>query len=373
MVARLLNSLSTSPSGVHLRLAMFVDRAIITVKAGDGGDGAVSFYRGKAQPKGGPDGGDGGKGGDIVFYADPGLNTLYDFRGLRDWKAKDGENGRRKQQFGANAPDLVIKVPPGTLVFNDETGDLIHDMAPNERVVIARGGKGGYGNEHLKSPTNQTPRTASSGQPGEFFRLRLDLKLIADVGLVGRPNAGKSTLLKALTRADPKIGDYPFTTLSPQLGIAELDASRRIVLADLPGLIEGAARGAGLGHEFLRHIDRTRAIVHVLDVQPTDGTTPGENYRAIRKELEAYSMALGDKPELIVLNKIDLLGDDERDAAIKAARRSLPRESDVLAISGAAHIGLQEMLQHLWTMLHGDQMPAGWPTTPGETERAGSR
>ncbi len=341
---------------------MFVDRAFITVRAGDGGDGCVSFYRGKGMPKGGPNGGNGGKGGDVVFHADPGLNTLYDFRGLRDWKAKPGEPGRGKQQYGAAAPDLIIKVPPGTMVFDDATGDLIHDMKPNETAVIARGGKGGFGNEHFKTSIHQAPREFTPGEAGEFFRLRLELKLIADIGLVGKPNAGKSTLLKSLTRADPKIANYPFTTLGPQLGIAEVDPSRRLVLADLPGLIEGAAQGAGLGHEFLRHIERTRVIVHLLDAVPDGDETPIDNYRAIRHELQQHSAALAAKPELVVLNKLDLFDETEQRDAIADLKRQLPQDTEVLGISGAARMNLSALLERLWTLAYGDTIPSGWPT-----------
>lgn len=340
---------------------MFVDRALITVKAGDGGDGCVSFRRAKAEPKGGPNGGDGGRGGDVIFWGDTGLNTLYEFRGLRDWKAQNGESGRGKQQFGAGAPDLIVRVPPGTMVFNDDTGELIHDVKPDERVVIARGGKGGYGNEHFKTSVHQTPFEFTPGAPGEFFRLRLELKLIADVGLVGKPNAGKSTLLKALTRADPKIANYPFTTLSPQLGIAEIDPERRLVLADLPGLIEGASEGAGLGLEFLRHIERTKVILHVLDAAPEDGSSPAQNYKTIRAELANHSQALAEKAELIALNKMDLLDDDAQRDALKALRRALPRDAEILATSGGTHAGLRPMLERLWTILHGESArPAGW-------------
>lgn len=347
---------------------MFVDRALITVKAGDGGDGCVSFRRAKAEPKGGPNGGDGGRGGDVVLWADTGLNTLYEFRGLRDWKAQCGEPGRGKQQFGAGAPDLVIRLPPGTMVFNDDTGELIHDMKPDERVVIARGGKGGYGNEHFKTSVHQTPFEFTPGAPGEFFRLRLELKLIADVGFVGKPNAGKSTLLKALTRADPKIANYAFTTLSPQLGIAEIDPERRLVLADLPGLIEGASGGAGLGLEFLRHIERTRVILHVLDASPEDGSAPATNYAVIREELARYSQALAEKQELVVLNKIDLLGDAEQRDMLKVLRRAVSRDTEVLAISGGTRAGLRPLLDRLWSMLHDDgPRPSGWADAPSRS------
>ncbi|MCG3122736.1 MAG: GTPase ObgE/CgtA [Phycisphaerales bacterium] len=336
---------------------MFVDRAIITVRAGKGGDGCVAFRREKGEPKGGPNGGDGGKGADVVLVAEDGMHTLYDFRGVPALEAKDGDPGGGKQCHGADAPDLIVKLPPGTLVYNDQTGELMTDLKPADRVVIAKGGKGGWGNEHFKSSTNQTPRRATPGAPGESFRLRFELKLIADVGFVGLPNAGKSTLLAALTRATPKIADYPFTTLSPQLGISELDAMRRIVMADIPGLIEGAAQGAGLGLDFLRHIERTRVLVHLLDAQPPDGTTPAQNYRTVRHELTQYSEALASKPELIVLNKIDLLMPEEVEVAVKSLARELdvdPRVG-VLAISGAANTNLRPLLDKLWAMLH----PAG--------------
>ncbi len=348
---------------------MFVDQAIITVRAGKGGDGHVSFRREKAEPKGGPDGGDGGDGGDVVVLAEDGLSTLYDFKGNPLWFARDGENGGRKQCHGANAPDLTIKLPPGTLLINQASGELVHDLKPGEQVVLARGGKGGFGNEHFKSATNQTPRTASPGRPGEELVVRLELKLIADVGLIGMPNAGKSTLLAALTRATPKIAPYPFTTLSPQLGIAELDATRRIVLADIPGLIEGASRGAGLGLDFLRHVERTRYLVHLLDCAPPDGSDPAANYLAIREELARYSQALADKPELIVLSKTDLLGDEgEVRGAIKdlARRLGVRADRDVIGVSGATREGLGPLLERLWAELastrrgHEPAAPGPW-------------
>lgn len=343
---------------------MFVDELTITVQAGDGGDGCVSFRRAKYVPKGGPDGGDGGKGGDVLFHADTGLNTLIDFRGVRHWSATNGEPGRSKQQHGADGADRVIKVPPGTLVYDNETGELIHDMQPNETVVIARGGRGGFGNERYKSPTNQAPRKATPGEPGQRLDLRLELKLIAEIGLIGKPNAGKSTLLKALTRATPKIADYPFTTLNPQLGIAEIDPDRRLVFADIPGLIEGAASGAGLGHDFLRHIDRTRVLLHLLDARPLDGSTPADNYRAIRAELAGYSADIAEKPELIALNKTDLFAtEEEAREAVRALRSELRlgAETDVVPISGATGTGMIPLLEALWTMIHpaGEEV-AGW-------------
>lgn len=332
---------------------MFVDRATITVKAGDGGNGCVSFRREKYVPKGGPDGGDGGDGGDVVFVADENINTLLDFQGRPEWKAKSGDAGRFKQQYGLAGGDLLIRVPPGTMIFNDETGELIVDLGPAQQHIVAKGGKGGRGNDRFKTSTNQAPKTAEPGGRGEIFRVRLELKLIADVGIVGLPNAGKSTLLSVVTDAHPKIADYPFTTLTPQLGIAELDQKRRLVLADIPGLIEGAAEGHGLGHEFLRHVERTRVLVHLVDVAPVDGGDPIANYRLIREELGRYSSLLAEKPELIVLNKADLIGDDAAKELRDRFRRELKlgRGEELLVISGATRQGTREMLEHLWTMV----------------------
>jgi GTP-binding protein len=254
-----------------------------------------------------------------------------------------------KKMYGKGGEDLVIPVPPGTMVFDRDKQLLIADLNEAEkRIVIARGGKGGRGNWHFKSPTNQAPRFAEPGTEGEERNLRLELKLIADVGLVGMPNAGKSTLLRAVSAARPKVADYPFTTLEPQLGIAELTGDRRIVIADIPGLIEGAQHGAGLGHAFLRHIERTKIIVHLLDLYPMDGSDPAENYRKIRGELEAFSPALASKRELIAANKMDLAVDDE---ALEKLMSALP-EKEILAISGATHQGLEQLLETLWSMLY---------------------
>lgn len=352
---------------------MFVDQAIITIRAGAGGNGCVAFRRELGEPKGGPNGGNGGDGGSVILQAEDGLHTLYDFRGLVLWTAQNGEPGGAKQCTGKNGRDCIIRLPPGTLAYNAKTGDLIHDLKPGERVVVAKGGKGGWGNEHFKSPSNQTPRHADPGEPGEELELRLELKLIADVGFVGKPNAGKSTLLAALTRANPKIADYPFTTLSPQLGITELDPERRLVLADIPGLIEGASDGAGLGHDFLRHIDRTRVIVHLLDLAPADGSDPVENYRVVRHELASHSKALGDKPELIVLNKTDLFADDkERKAAIARVCKGLGLVPgrDTVEISGAARKNLRPLLERLWLLVHpeGGKTP-GWKSASAAADQ----
>jgi GTP-binding protein len=334
---------------------MFVDQAAIWVRAGSGGAGAVSFRREKYVPKGGPDGGNGGDGGSVIAFGDENVNTLFDFQGRHHWEAQNGEDGRATQQSGAAGSDLVIRMPPGTLVFAQDTGELICDLKAGDRVVIAQGGRGGWGNEHYKRSTNQAPRRADAGEPGQERNLRLELKLIAEVGIIGLPNAGKSTLLAAITKATPRIADYPFTTLSPQLGVAELDPTRRIILADIPGLIEGAAQGAGLGHDFLRHVERTRVLVHLLDAAPLDESDPGENYRTIRNELQEYSPLLAEKQEFIVLNKLDLIPDpaDQRKLVEKLRKTLRLGHSDhVLLISGAARQGLRELLEHLWSTLH---------------------
>ncbi|MBX3408345.1 MAG: GTPase ObgE [Phycisphaeraceae bacterium] len=342
---------------------MFVDTALITVRAGDGGAGAVSFRREKFDPKGGPDGGNGGDGGSVIFVAEEGMSTLFDFRHQRLWSAQPGDPGGRKQCSGSAGADLEIKVPPGTLVYNHDTGEIMHDIRPGDRVVVAKGGRGGFGNEHFKRSTNQTPRTAEPGEAGEQFNVRLELKLIADVGIVGKPNAGKSTLLAALTAATPKIANYPFTTLSPQLGVAELDGTRRIVLADIPGLIEGASQGAGLGHDFLRHIERTRILLHLVELAPEDGTNPAENYRVIRAELAGYSRELAERREIIVFNKADLFTtEEERRQAVNDLCRELDLvpERDALVISGASRLGLTELLERLWKELHPSAEVSGW-------------
>lgn len=333
---------------------MLADRALIHVRAGHGGPGCVSFRREKYAPKGGPDGGNGGDGGDVIAFADHNVHTLLDFRGQHHWDAENGAPGMGKNMSGLAGKSVTLLLPPGVMIFDDATGELIADLTPGETRVIAKGGKGGWGNAHFKGALNQTPRESTPGDRGEEFSLRLELKLIADVGLVGKPNAGKSTLLAALTRARPKVADYPFTTLEPQLGIAELDAERRIVVADIPGLIEGASEGAGLGHDFLRHIERTRALVHLLDVAPSDGSTPAENYRAIRKELFDYSPVLAEKEEIIALNKLDLIPDEaERKDAVKKLRAELKlgRDTEVYGVSGAAAIGLRALLEAMWKRL----------------------
>ncbi len=327
---------------------MFVDEAVIHVKAGDGGNGCVSFRREKYIPKGGPDGGDGGNGGSVIFVADAGKDTLLDFAGRHHWKAERGEAGQGKKMYGHGGADLVINVPVGTLIYDAEHHTLLTDLdVPEKRITLCRGGKGGRGNFHFRTPVNQTPRYAEPGTEGGERMLKLELKLIADVGLVGMPNAGKSTLLRCVSAARPKVADYPFTTLDPQLGIVDLVGDRRMVFADIPGLIEGAQHGAGLGHAFLRHIERTHAIVHLLDLYPPDNSDPADNYRTIRAELEAFSPVLATKPEIIAANKMDLAIDDE---ALLKLRADLGGKT-VHAISGVSRQGVEPLLETIWRML----------------------
>ena len=437
---------------------MFIDETTVYVRSGKGGDGCVSYLRMKYIPKGGPDGGDGGRGGDVILLADPNVETLQDFTGRHHWRAGNGQPGGPKQQTGANGEDVTLHLPPGTLVYRqplprravdavaqaDEARDPLMEMLgladvpdpeaavaamqrfdrdfdpndrdyfnrdpdnnandaaesadgqaadhsdhdhsdhdypdhidaanptpdtpdtpntpdptreefvidldePGRRYVVARGGKGGFGNEHFKSPTNQAPDHATPGEPAQEYRLRLELKLVADVGLVGKPNAGKSTLLSRISRASPKIADYPFTTLAPQLGIATLSNHRRLVVADIPGLIENASQGAGLGTRFLRHVERTRVLIHLLDADPLDRSDPADNYRAIRRELEAHSPALAAKPELIALSKMDLHATEaDRRVAVELLADALGRDpADILPISSATGLGLDALLERV--------------------------
>jgi len=327
---------------------MFVDRAEIYVRGGKGGDGCLSFRREKYVPKGGPDGGDGGHGGSVFAVATPDVATLLDFAGKHHWIAQDGEGGMGKNMSGKAGRDLTLRLPLGTLIYDRDLDLLIKDLAdPGENICIAAGGRGGRGNARFASSTHQTPREYEKGGDGEERWLRLELKLIADVGIVGLPNAGKSTLLSRLSKARPKVADYPFTTLQPQLGIVELSNHRRMVLADIPGLIEGAHKGAGLGVEFLRHVERTRVILHLIDVaSDLSPVAPAEAYRIIRNELAQYSPVLAEKEELIVANKIDLTGGRENaDSLARAIDRP------VLPISAVAGVGLSEMEEKLWRII----------------------
>ncbi len=285
---------------------MFVDKAKIKIKAGDGGDGAVSFHREKYVAAGGPDGGDGGKGGDIVFAVDDNFSTLIDFRYKRKYFADNGEPGGRKNSSGKSAEDLVIKVPRGTLVRDALTGRLIADISMDEPQIIAKGGKGGKGNQHFATPTRQIPRFSKPGFVGESFEVILELKLLADVGLVGFPNVGKSTLISVVSAAKPKIANYHFTTLTPVLGVVKVDEGKSFVMADIPGLIEGASDGVGLGHEFLRHVERCRLIVHVVDVSGIEGRDPKEDFEIINKELKNFSEELSERPQIVAANKCDM-------------------------------------------------------------------
>lgn len=323
----------------------------------------MSFRREKYVPKGGPDGGDGGDGGSVILVGDPSMDTLVNFTAKPHYRAKNGMPGMGKSMTGANGEDCEVKVPLGTLVYHKETSEFLYDICEaGQRVIVASGGKGGFGNEHFKSSTNQAPRETVPGEPGEEQILRLDLKLIADIGLIGLPNAGKSTLLRAISAATPKVADYPFTTLKPLLGIAELTDERRLVVADIPGLIEGAAQGAGLGHSFLRHIERTQILVHLIDILPIDGTDPINNYKMIRKELFDYSVPLAEKPEIIVFNKIDLLPNKEETNEIIQRfinRIGLEPDEKPLPISAVSKQGTQSLLEACWNKL-GKTPLAGW-------------
>jgi len=319
---------------------MFYDETDITVKAGDGGDGCVAFRREKYVPFGGPAGGDGGKGGDVLLTVDPHLNTLYRFSKHRHFKAKNGQHGRGKNQHGAAGADIRVPVPPGTVVYDADAEELLGDLTePGEELTVAQGGRGGKGNARFATSTNQAPRIAEHGESGQERNLHLELKLLADVGVVGMPNAGKSTLLAAVTAARPKIAPYPFTTLQPNLGVVVLDDRTEFVLADIPGLIEGASEGKGLGHEFLRHIERTRVLIHLLDGLSAD---PLADFAAINQELAAFGHGLAEKPQLIALNKLDEPQVRQRWPEIEKALKAQGHEP--MAISALAREGTQELL-----------------------------
>ena len=338
----------------------FVDVARIVIKAGKGGDGAVSFHREKFVAAGGPDGGDGGRGGNVVFVADDNLSTLMDFRYKRKYAAAPGENGSGSRCTGKNAPDLVIRVPRGTVIRDAASGLVMADISGDEPVVVARGGKGGWGNTHFASPTRQIPRFAKPGLPGEEFEVRLELKLIADVGLIGFPNVGKSTLLSKISAAKPKIANYHFTTLSPNLGVVKF-YDRSFVAADIPGLIEGAAAGAGLGHDFLRHIERTRMLVHVVDISGVEGRDPLEDFEKINAELAAYSEVLASSPQIVALNKCDIFGAEENIARFRE-RCFLP----VFTIEAITGKGTRELIEGIFSVL--ETLPPAEPIPADEFE-----
>lgn len=333
---------------------MFVDEVEIRVEAGKGGDGCVSFRREKYVPRGGPDGGDGGSGGSILLVARHGVDSLGALAHRKHWNAESGQRGGGANCHGADADDLVVHVPPGTIVYDAQEGYVLKDLAGDgDRVVAAQGGKGGKGNTRFKSATNRAPRQSTPGEPGEVRTLRLELKMIADVGLVGKPNAGKSTLLSRLSRARPEIASYPFTTKRPNLGRVQIDLDRSFILADIPGLIEGAHEGVGLGHEFLRHIERAGILVHLVEPEPTDGTEPLVNYHTIRNELELHDPGLGLRPEIVAVTKADLPGAAE---VREALRRELGR--DVLLLSAVTGAGLNDLVAAIARTLDGG--PKAW-------------
>ena len=334
---------------------MFADRAKILIRSGKGGDGHVSFRRELYVPNGGPDGGDGGRGGDVIFEVDEGLNTLYEYRHKRKFNAQDGEERGKRRCHGTDGSDIILKVPEGTIIREAESGKVIADMSgDNRRQVILQGGRGGAGNMHFATSTMQVPKYAQPGVPAQELEVLLELKVIADVGLVGFPNVGKSTFLSRVTNAQPKIANYHFTTLNPNLGVVDLSGAPGFVIADIPGLIEGASEGVGLGHEFLRHIERTRVLIHIVDAASTEGRDPVADIYAINKELEAYNEEIAARPQVIAANKIDALGDDEE--PIQRLKDEFePKGIRVFPISAVAGKGLKELLYYVRELL--DQAP----------------
>jgi GTP-binding protein len=328
----------------------FVDEATIDVVAGDGGGGCASFRREKFIPFGGPNGGDGGRGGSIHVVADPNLNTLIDYRYARRHEARNGEAGRGSDQFGAAGDDIVLRMPVGTILTDLETGQVVGELLiPGERLLICKGGDGGFGNLHFKTSTNRAPRQKTPGWPGEQKKLRLELRVLADVGLLGMPNAGKSTLIAAISNARPKIADYPFTTLHPNLGVVRVGPEQSFVVADIPGLIEGAAEGAGLGHQFLRHLQRTRLLLHLVDMAPfDDGIDPVAQARAIVKELKKYDPALHAKPRWLVLNKMDMVDADHRVALVRDFVKRVRSKAPVFEVSALTREGLEPLLKAIY-------------------------
>ncbi len=324
---------------------VFVDKAKINIKAGNGGNGCVSFRREKYVPAGGPDGGDGGRGGNIIFVVDSGMSTLMDFRYKKKYKAQNGEDGRSTKSSGRDAEDTIIKVPPGTIVKDIETDLIIADMVETDQTfIVAKGGKGGWGNQHFATPTRQAPKFAKSGEPGEEKEIILELKLLADVGLIGFPNVGKSTLLSVVSEARPKIANYHFTTLEPNLGVVNLGQGNSFVLADIPGLIEGAHSGVGLGHQFLRHVERTRLFIHVVDVSGIEGRDPIVDFDAVNKELKEYNASLLERPQIVAANKMDLPGAEEQYEIFKNTIEE--RGYKVFGISAATNKGVKELMHY---------------------------
>ncbi len=331
----------------------FVDEATIDVAAGDGGNGCASFRHEKYKEFGGPDGGDGGRGGHVLAIADASLNTLVDFRFTRRFEARRGEHGKGSDMFGIKGDDIVLKMPVGTIITNAETGEVLHELLePGEQITLAKGGDGGFGNMHFKSSTNRSPRKKTPGWVGERFTLQLELKVLADVGLLGMPNAGKSTLIAAVSNARPKIADYPFTTLHPNLGVVRVAPEKSFVVADVPGLIEGASEGAGLGHQFLRHLQRTRVLLHLVDVAPfDDAVDPVVQAKAIVSELKKFDQELYEKPRWLVLNKLDMVPVDEREALVKDIVKRLKFKGPVFEISALTREGCERLVQSVYEYL----------------------
>lgn len=331
----------------------FVDEVLIEVAAGDGGNGCASFLREKYKEFGGPDGGDGGRGGHIYALADNSLNTLIDFRYTRKFIAKRGQHGMGSDKFGAAGDDLILKMPVGTVISDADTGKVLFELLePDEKIQIAKGGDGGFGNMHFKSSTNRAPRQKTLGYEGERKKLKLELKVLADVGLLGMPNAGKSTFIAAVSNARPKIADYPFTTLYPNLGVVRIGVEQSFVVADIPGLIEGASEGAGLGHQFLRHLQRTRLLLHVVDLAPFDGTDPVEQAQAIVAELKKYDKDLYEKPRWLVLNKIDMIPQEERQAKIQDFIQRFSWKGEVHQISALTREGCTQLARDCYNHIH---------------------
>lgn len=329
---------------------MFIDKAKIFIKAGKGGNGAISFRREKYIAAGGPDGGDGGKGGNVVFRVELGMTTLMDFKYKRKYAAQNGEDGMRRRRKGRSGDDIIISVPQGTIVKDAKSGRIIADLStPDKDYILARGGNGGWGNDHFATAVRQTPNFAKNGQPGDEREIILELKLLADVGLVGFPNVGKSTILSRTTKADPKIANYHFTTLEPNLGVVDLGDHRSFVLADIPGIIEGASEGVGLGHEFLRHIERTRILIHVVDVSSIEGRNPIEDFDIINSELSKYDMSLEDRPQIIAANKTDIIQDENVYNEFLAEMKK--RGYEVYPISAATGAGVDELMQKVYEEL----------------------
>lgn len=348
---------------------MFVDKAKIYVKGGDGGDGLVAFRRELYVPEGGPAGGDGGKGGDVIFRVDEGLRTLMDFRYQKHFKAPRGEKGRNKTQHGANAEDMIVRVPPGTIVYDDDTGEMLADLTRHgQEVVIAKGGRGGRGNTRFKSPANTAPAIAENGEEGQERWVTLELKVMADVGLVGFPSVGKSTLLSVVSAAQPKIGAYHFTTITPNLGVVKVDDERSFVMADLPGLIEGAHTGIGLGHEFLRHVERTRIIVHVVDMSGMEGRDPFDDWVKIGEELRLYNAKLAERPQIVAANKMDMPESEENLAAFREKLAAERPDIEIMPISSLTRQGISELLYRVADVLDSLPDPSELPEETKEEE-----